>query len=300
MLALVSPAAAGQDPRVGAGSLSAVVPPGWHARVRVEADGSSVLEAGTRPLPRGWALAANSLRTLRHDDALVSVAEVGNRPGTGGFLVVRRPPRLHAAALRRDPRLAGVPAVWIRFALRGRSFALAAAFGSDPPDARALREANALVQSLRVRPGGVDAATRARLRRPLRPLPSGCVPAPPARVKASIAWPVGRAPAYVALGTPGGVALLRDDVRREGRYLHKTLWAIAPSYGGPLLIRGIGRRGRLGLGTGRARELVLPAAGRARAWRYGPSTTALPGPGCYAFQVDGTSFTRTIVFRARL
>jgi len=35
-------------------------------------------------------------------------------------------------------------------------------------------------------------------------------------------------------------------------------------------------------------------------WRYGPSVTILPGPGCYAFQVDGTTFSEVIVFEAVL
>lgn len=179
----------------------------------------------------------------------MSVSEVGNRPGTGGFAVVTRPPQLHAAQIRRDNLLARM---------------------------------------------------RARLRRPMRPLPAGCTPAPSARVEARVAWPVGRPPVDVALGAPGGVAVLRDDVRRGGFYLHKTLWAIAPSYHGPLLVRGSGRGVRLRLGTGLAPELwVGRASGRPSRWRYGPSTTALPGAGCYAFQVDGTTFSRMIVFRAR-
>jgi hypothetical protein len=32
--------------------------------------------------------------------------------------------------------------------------------------------------------------------------------------------------------------------------------------------------------------------------RYRPSYTRLRGPGCYAYQVDGTSFSRVVVFRA--
>lgn len=32
-------------------------------------------------------------------------------------------------------------------------------------------------------------------------------------------------------------------------------------------------------------------------WRYYPTTTLLPGSGCYAFQVDGTGFSDVIVFQ---
>ena len=97
------------------------------------------------------------------------------------------------------------------------------------------------------------------------------------------------------------MAVLGDDVRHGGAYVHKTLWAIAPSYRGPLLVRAIGRRGQLRLGTGHRREVWLESApGRPRRWRYAPMSTDVPGAGCYAFQLDGTSFSRTLVFRARL
>ncbi len=39
---------------------------------------------------------------------------------------------------------------------------------------------------------------------------------------------------------------------------------------------------------------VTPPAGT----RYLPSYTRLLGPGCYAYQIDGTTFSRVIVFRA--
>jgi hypothetical protein len=45
------------------------------------------------------------------------------------------------------------------------------------------------------------------------------------------------------------------------------------------------------------RELVFPAE-ESKAWRYGPSFTIVPGPGCYAFQVDGINFSKVIAFQA--
>jgi hypothetical protein len=39
---------------------------------------------------------------------------------------------------------------------------------------------------------------------------------------------------------------------------------------------------------------VSPPAGA----RYMPSYTRLKGPGCYAYQIDGATFSETIVFRA--
>jgi hypothetical protein len=44
-------------------------------------------------------------------------------------------------------------------------------------------------------------------------------------------------------------------------------------------------------------ELEMPAE-ESGSWRYGPSVTILSGPGCYAFQVDRTTFSEAIVFQA--
>jgi hypothetical protein len=43
-------------------------------------------------------------------------------------------------------------------------------------------------------------------------------------------------------------------------------------------------------------ELRIPATNRAL--RYRPSYTRLRAPGCYAYQIDGTTFSRVIVFAA--
>jgi hypothetical protein len=86
----------------------------------------------------------------------------------------------------------------------------------------------------------------------------------------------------------------------------QVTWIAAGTYTGPVLIRGgqIGG-GALGFGTG-ARpydELQLLDAGRGaprvaangRAWI---TYTRIPSAGCYAYQVDGTSFSEIVVFRA--
>jgi len=52
---------------------------------------------------------------------------------------------------------------------------------------------------------------------------------------------------------------------------------------------------------GGSEELVTELEFRAEetdSRRYGPSVTILPGPGCYAFQVDGSNFSKVIVFEA--
>jgi hypothetical protein len=90
----------------------------------------------------------------------------------------------------------------------------------------------------------------------------------------------------------------------------KVLWAASPDYRAPVLIRGrrLDAPGevRFSHPGGRAlKELRLPATatwatgpGLAKGWRYFPTYTRLRKTGCYAYQVDGTSFSRTLVFKA--
>ena len=116
---------------------------------------------------------------------------------------------------------------------------------------------------------------------------------------------IGDGPVYAVLGMPqppphrDGVVNLSDDVRQNGWYWHKTLWAVSERYGGPVLIRGarIDRPGplRFGLDDGVVTALTMPPEQKAR-WRYGVSSTLVRGAGCFAFQVDGTNFSDMLVF----
>lgn len=86
----------------------------------------------------------------------------------------------------------------------------------------------------------------------------------------------------------------------------RVTWRASAGYHGPLLIRGrrLGGTGTVGFGEGHRPydELQLMNSGRgeatasggARAWL---SLTRVRRPGCYAYQVDGTDFSRVIVFR---
>jgi hypothetical protein len=87
----------------------------------------------------------------------------------------------------------------------------------------------------------------------------------------------------------------------------KVLWFVFPSYRGPLLIRG--RRLdapdvlRFERGKVPSTEMRIPAVGRGgypqgQGQRDRASYTRLRAPGCYAYQIDGTSFSRVIVFTA--
>jgi hypothetical protein len=160
-------------------------------------------------------------------------------------------------------------------------------------------------------PGEEVNAEQSTLRREphLRPLSSGdeCPRTSGGRQAPKVAITLGDGPAYPVLGMSepppraAGVASLRDDIRRGGWYWHKTLWAVDKRYRGPLLIRGarIDRPGPMRFGSDYEvlRELEMPAEQQVH-WRYGVSSTLLRGPGCYAFQVDGTNFSDIIVFAA--
>jgi hypothetical protein len=87
----------------------------------------------------------------------------------------------------------------------------------------------------------------------------------------------------------------------------RVTWTAASSYTGPVLIRGrqLAGSGTVGFGEGHVPydELQLLAAGTGapavpgggRAWL---SITRVRSPGCFAYEVDGTSFSSVIVFRA--
>jgi hypothetical protein len=89
----------------------------------------------------------------------------------------------------------------------------------------------------------------------------------------------------------------------------KVLWLGAPSYHGPVLIRG--RKltgGGLGFGAGKIplAEVDVPpgrpgGVGLNRdGWRLWGGYVRLRSPGCYGVQVDGTTFSEVIIFRACL
>jgi hypothetical protein len=105
---------------------------------------------------------------------------------------------------------------------------------------------------------------------------------------------------YAVLGGGRGIVSPEGDLVRDGQTFHKTQLPL-PSR--PLLVRGarIGRPAvvRFSVGVAVRSELRYPSAAfGTHDWRYIPSSTVLPGPGCYGLQVDGTSFSQSIVFAA--
>ncbi len=84
----------------------------------------------------------------------------------------------------------------------------------------------------------------------------------------------------------------------------KILWAVdTPSYGGVVLIRGHQVDGpnelRFEHGDVPPTELrVTPYPGTPEGWTGQPSYTRVRVPGCYAYQVDGITFSKHIIFQA--
>lgn len=128
---------------------------------------------------------------------------------------------------------------------------------------------------------------------------------------------IGPGPAYpIGFVQPGSILDFIYPPDRSSEFAgstwggQKVLWFVMPSYRGPVLVRG-GRLDRPGVlrferGELPPRELRIqpfanggyPSDAQPVGQRYQPSYTRLRAAGCYAYQIDGTSFSRVIVFRA--
>jgi hypothetical protein len=125
---------------------------------------------------------------------------------------------------------------------------------------------------------------------------------------------IGPGPAYpVGFLQPGSILYVEFPLRAgplaglewSGE---KVLWFVAPRYRGRLLIRGGRLDGpdlvrfqwgvmpstelRIQRGDFRTRAIGVRLVGQ----RMLPSITRVRAPGCYAYQIDGSSFSRVIVF----
>src|SRR5947207_5017542 len=170
----------------GAG-ISATLQEGWQGRISLER-GQAIFEASRADM------------SLRLD-------EVGNRPGTSGFL----PTRL--LVLRRQD-FRGTQLAIRRVAVQGRSFVLTA----NLPDPSALAQVNDVLSRVVVSPPpGLSRAGRARLERPLRipRLGAGarCPESRASHAAPNVATTLGPGPAYPVLS-----GSLSVDIVVEGAY----------------------------------------------------------------------------------
>ena len=86
--------------------------------------------------------------------------------------------------------------------------------------------------------------------------------------------------------------------------LLKTLWFSVPAYQGPFIIRAkrLGHPGPVALGEGpTVAPLVVPPGPTLNGtggWREAPGGLWVRTPGCYAWQVDGLTFSEIIIVHA--
>jgi hypothetical protein len=154
--------------------------------------------------------------------------------------------------------------------------------------------------------GSEDLSPRdADIRGGAEPCPVERVPRVNPEVRA-VAFAYGKGPVFVGLGTGDGVVRYTVDTKaHDSWYYYKTLWAIAPSYTGSVVISGQQIRGpnelRFNAGAGfpgqKQLELRFPADDSGE-WRYGPSETLIRAAGCYVFRLEGDDFEQNIVFKA--
>jgi hypothetical protein len=116
----------------------------------------------------------------------------------------------------------------------------------------------------------------------------------------------GRGPAYPTLNHDGTLFFFYPPLPTQEFFGsewsgQKVLWWVSGRYHGPVLIRGRQLDGpnrlRFDRGTLPPSEIRIPPANvvRSRA-----SYTRLRAAGCYAYQIDGTTFSRVIVFQASI
>jgi hypothetical protein len=152
------------------------------------------------------------------------------------------------------------------------------------------------------------AAWQVLVMRPLR-LPAlkdgrRCPLAPRMPISDGLAPALGDGPIYAVAVSSRSLAADGAPRQPNGFYELKVLWVATDAYRDPALIRGsrIDTSGPLRFNGGDAdfrlssRSEVF-SADVPRTWRQFPSSTDVEGPGCYAWQVDGTTFTETIVFQ---
>jgi len=171
-----------------------------------------------------------------------------------------------------------------------------------------------------VEPLGAHPTSWAKLHRPLHlsRLAPG-VPCPDSRIDRRIDWRsvnmfggsgIGRGPVYPGLGGSGGLLYATRDVQYGGPWAGgKVFWYVRPSYRGRVLIRGRRLDGpQWPRFNGRRlppRELRIEPydsvswEGQPLGSRGVPSSVRVRAPGCYGVQIDGTTFSRVVVFTVK-
>lgn len=156
--------------------------------------------------------------------------------------------------------------------------------------------------------GGCSGSLPASIRRPLH-LPGGGSPCPVSagRTLAGFSGPVLGSGPVLAMGPNRNGVLSTNSFLGSAWSGGRVTWVSSAAYRGPLLIRGreLGGSRAVGFGEGHVPidelQLSAPAAtspGEPAGAREWPSFARVKSPGCYGFQLDGTSFSTTIIVRA--
>jgi hypothetical protein len=120
---------------------------------------------------------------------------------------------------------------------------------------------------------------------------------------------IGRGPVYPGLGASGGHFTTTKGDSDAPWFGGKLFWYVKPRYRGRVLIRGRRLDGPQSLrfnGGRRSHELRIKRNqtvswdGQPPGSRGVPSIVRVRAPGCYGLQIDGTSFSRTVIFTASI
>ena len=148
---------------------------------------------------------------------------------------------------------------------------------------------------------------------------ASCPTSPEKRVDPRLVVVQGDGPVYATTGTDkimSPAVLFYADAQHWGNGVDshgwggaKVIWFVNPSYHGLVLIRGHQVDGPYEIrfdipaqfdapAQQLMHQLVIDPSRGGSPWPNGGGNTRLQAPGCYAYQVDGTTFSYVIVFKA--
>jgi hypothetical protein len=161
-------------------------------------------------------------------------------------------------------------------------------------------------------PSVADVLHARPLRLPLLAPGSPCPTVPGRTLDPAVVDVVGDGPVYVAFGIEDTLSYApAKNFSSQEWGGQKTIWAIPPGFTGLVLVRGHQVDGpnelRFGRGDVPDAELLFHAPGPATSdppngpptgWTYEIDYTRVRAPGCYAYQIDGETFSDVVIFRA--
>lgn len=118
----------------------------------------------------------------------------------------------------------------------------------------------------------------------------------------------GTGPVYMEIGNRGNgpagkVTLGTTQVR--GWFAIESVWLSTPGYQGPFVVRGeqLDGSGAVGFGGSSPVDSAFvvppgPGPNGADGYRFSPGSVWVTSPGCYGLQVDGSTFSETVVVEA--